>query len=65
MVDFQKVWPLTHFFLFVQTTETTTEKQEHRQVYCARRGGPSTPSTTTDANLDCAFVENALFDTDP
>ena len=27
----------------------------------ARRGGPRTPSTTTDANLDCAFVENALF----
>ena len=28
---------------------------------CTRRGGPRTPSTTTDANLDCAFVENALF----
>ena len=27
----------------------------------ARRGGPRTPSTITDANLDCAFVENALF----
>ena len=27
--------------------------------------GPKTPSTTTDANLDCAFVENALFYTDP
>ena len=27
----------------------------------ARRGGPRTPSTTTDANLDCVFVENALF----
>ena len=26
----------------------------------ARRGGPRTPSTF-DANLDCAFVENALF----
>ena len=26
----------------------------------ARRGGLRTPSTT-DANLDCAFVENALF----
>ena len=24
-----------------------------------------TPSTTTDANLDCAFVENALVYTDP
>ena len=24
------------------------------------RGGPKTPSRTTDANLDCAFVENAL-----
>ena len=26
----------------------------------ARRGGPRTPSRTTDANLDCTFVENAL-----
>ena len=25
-----------------------------------RRGGPRTPPTTTDANLDCAYVENAL-----
>ena len=32
---------------------------------CARRGGPRTLSTTTDTNLDCAFVENALFYTDP
>ena len=31
----------------------------------ARRGGPRTPSTTTDANLDCAFVENTLFYTYP
>ena len=27
----------------------------------AGSGGPSTLSRTTDANLDCAFVENALF----
>ena len=39
----------------------TTEKQGHRQMFHARRGGPRTPSTTADANLDCAFVENALF----
>ena len=25
------------------------------------RGGPRTPSGTTDANLDCAFAENALL----
>ena len=31
----------------------------------ARRGGPRIPSTTTDANLDCAFVENALYFIDP
>ena len=37
----------------------------HYQVCCARHGGPRTPSTTTDANLDCAFVENPLSDTDP
>ena len=43
----------------------TAEIQGHRQVWCARRGGPRTPSTTTDKNLDCAFVENALFNTDP
>ena len=30
------------------------------QVCCARRGGPRTPSTSADANLHCAFVENAL-----
>ena len=28
-------------------------------MWRARRGGPRTPSTTTDANLNCAFVENA------
>ena len=39
----------------------TTEIQGRNQVWRARRGGPRTPSTTTDANLDCAFVENALF----
>ena len=27
--------------------------------------GPRTPSNTTDANLDSAFVENALFTTGP
>ena len=27
----------------------------------ARRGGPTTLSRTADANLDCAFVENALL----
>ena len=30
-----------------------------------RCGGPKTLSTTTVANLDCAFVENALFYIDP
>ena len=30
----------------------------------ARRGGPRTASTT-DANLDCAFVENVLVLIDP
>ena len=43
----------------------TTEIQGHRQVCRARRGGPRTPSTTTDANLGCAFAENALFYIDP
>ena len=43
----------------------TTEIQGQRQVWRARCGGPRTPSTTTDANLDCAFVENALIHTDP
>ena len=32
----------------------------HRQVCGSRRSGPRKQSTTTDANLDCAFVENAL-----
>ena len=39
----------------------TTEIQGHHQVWRARRGGPRTPSRTTDANLDCPFVENALI----
>ena len=30
------------------------------QVWCARRRGPRTPSRTTDANLDSAFVKNAF-----
>ena len=39
----------------------TTEKQGHHKVCRARRGGPGTLSTTTDANLDGAFFENAHF----
>ena len=30
-------------------------------MWRARRGGPRTPSRTTDANLDGAFVENPLL----
>ena len=42
------------------------ELQRYKDTVCrARRGGPRTPSTTTDANLNCAFVENALVYTDP
>ena len=38
------------------------ELQRYRRVWRARRGGPRTPpSTTTNANLDCAFVENTKF----
>ena len=40
--------------------ERIKENQGHRHVCRARRGGPRTPSRTTEANLDCAFVENAL-----
>ena len=43
----------------------TTDIQGHRQVWRARSRGPRTPSTTTDANLDCAFVEKELFYTNP
>ena len=32
---------------------------------CARRERPRTPPRTTDANLDCVFVENALVFLDP
>ena len=40
----------------------TIENQGHRQVCRTRKegGGPRGPSRTTDANLDCAFVGNAL-----
>ena len=40
-------------------------KQRHRQVCLAKRGGTRTLSKTADANLDCAFVEIALFYTNP
>ena len=43
----------------------TTENQGHSQFCCAGRGGPRKPSKTTDANSDCAFLENALYFTDP
>ena len=43
----------------------TAEIQGHCQVWRARRGGPRTLSTTADTNLDCAFVENALFYINP
>ena len=49
----------------VEVTSGTTEIQGHHQVWRARRGGTRTPSTPTDTNLDFAFVENALFYTDP
>ena len=35
------------------------------KVCRAKREGPRTLSRTADANLNCAFVENALFYTDP
>ena len=42
--------------------EGTTEIQGHSQVGGLGNGcRPRTPSRTTDANLDCAFVENALL----
>ena len=41
-----------------------TETQGHRLVWCALRGGPRTPSRTTDANNDWALVENALVQAD-
>ena len=43
----------------------TTEIHGHRQVYRVRRGRPRTPSRIIYTNLDCAFVENALFIYDP
>ena len=42
-----------------------TEEQGHRQVCCDKHRGPRTLSNTAGANLDRAFVENALFDMNP
>ena len=42
----------------------TTENQGHSQ-FCAGRKGLRKLSKTTDANLDCTFVENAVYFTDP
>ena len=57
-------WPGTVHFKGTQPRRVrcfgTTEIQGHRQVWRARRRGPRTLSTTTDANLDCAFIEIAL-----
>ena len=39
----------------------TTEIQGHCHTCRARGGGPGTPLRTTDANLNCVIVENALF----
>ena len=39
----------------------TTGVQGHHQVCRARRGGPRTPSTTTDANLDCELLKTHFF----
>ena len=41
------------------------EIQANCQTCSARHRGPRTQSRVTDANLDCGFVENALFHTDP
>ena len=38
----------------------TTDILGHRQVLRTRHGGPRTRPRPTDANLDSAFVENAL-----
>ena len=35
----------------------TSEIQGHRQVCRPRCGGPRTPSTTTDANLNCLYTD--------
>ena len=41
---------------FVASSDTWTPPE----VCLAKRPGPRTPSRTTDTNLDCALVENAL-----
>ena len=39
----------------------TAENSRYRYMCGARCGGPMTLSRTTDADLDRAFVENAIF----
>ena len=43
----------------------TTEIQGHRQLCCAWRGGPRTPSRIAYANLYCVFVKKPTFFTNP
>ena len=38
-----------------------TEIQGHHLVWCAKRGGPRTPTRTAIANLVCAFVKPHMF----
>ena len=46
-------------------TSGTTEKQGHFLLSRARSRGRCTPSRTTIAKLDCAFVKNPLVFVDP
>ena len=49
---------------FALLPELQKTKAGH-QVCCAMREGPRTLSKTSDADLDCAFEENALVFVDP
>ena len=58
---FELTWHLLRALDFASyVASVTIEMQGCRQVCLARRRGPSTQSKTVDANLDCAFVQNAL-----
>ena len=61
-------WTLQGIFELTRrpfSLDSSTEIQGHSHVFRASHRVPETQSRTADANLDCVFVENALFYTDP
>ena len=60
LVSVSDLWRSLNLCL-INVSSWTLEILGHHQVCHAKCEGPRTPPNTADANLDCAFVENAIF----